>query len=618
MTTERSGIARFFGAIWKFIDGTRKLFLNLLFFGFLLVLLSVALAPEDVARLDNSTTLVVRPYGNIVDEYSTTPLDRLLQELTSGVPSETRLRDLLTAMRRAADDPRISQMLIDTDYMGGIGLSSLKDLEFAVAGFKDSGKPVVAMGQVMSQHQYYLASLADEVWLNPGGMVWLDGYAAIRNYFRDALDKLEVEVNLFRAGEYKSAMEPFIRNDMSDEAREAARLWLDSLWQQYLDGVSRNRGIPLEALSAALAEMPERVVAAGGDMTAFALQTGLVDRVVSHPEARQELALRGAASRDGDGYRAIEVNDYLALRAPLIGGRAEVVVVAAEGAIVAGQSVAGAIGADTLSAQLRDIGRQDSVQAVVLRINSPGGDAIASERIRRELQALRDIGKTVVVSMGDVAASGGYWIAMGGEEVWSSPATITGSIGVFGFLPTFGATLANLGVYTDGVGTTELAGTMRIDRPLDPQLAILLQSSVEGTYRDFLQLVADARGMSISEVDAVARGRVWSGSKAAELGLVDRLGTLQDAVDSAARIAGLGSDYGVEWFQPRLEPFEQLLVDALGGMAVRMPSLAQSQALQTGAWLQHPWLREMLLNLEAISAADGQLTIAAYCMCELR
>ena len=618
MTTERSGISRFFGAIWRFVDGTRKLFLNLLFFGFLLIMLSVVLMPAETARLDSSTTLVLRPYGNVVDEYSTTPLDRLFQQVSSGLPSETRLRDLIDAMRRAASDPRISQMLIDTNYMGGIGLSSLKDLEHAVAGFKDSGKPVLAMGQVMSQHQYYLASLADEVWLNPGGMVWIDGYAAFNSYFREALDKLEVEVNLFRVGEYKSAMEPFMRNDMSEEAREAARLWLDSLWQQYLDGVSRNRGIPMEALSAAFAQMPERVVAAGGDMTAFALQTGLVDRVVSYPEARQELALRGAASRDGDGYRAIEVAEYLALRPPLMGSRAEVMVVAAEGTIIAGQSAAGSIGADTLSAQLRDIGRKDTVQAVVLRINSPGGDAIASERIRRELQALRDMGKTVVVSMGDVAASGGYWIAMGGEEVWSSAATITGSIGVFGFLPTFGATLANLGIYSDGVGSTELAGKMRIDRPLDPQLAALLQSSVENAYQDFLELVADARGMSIAEVDAVARGRVWSGSKAAELGLVDRLGTLQDAIDAAARIAGLGSDYGVEWFQPTLAPLEQVLVDALSGMTASMPSLSQSRVLQTGAWLQHPWLREMLTNLEAISAADGQLTVAAYCLCELQ
>ena len=618
MTTERSGISRFFGAIWRFVDGTRKLFLNLLFFGFLLIVLSVVLMPAETARLDSSTTLVLRPYGNVVDEYSTTPLDRLFEQVSSGLPSETRLRDLIDAMRRAADDPRISQMLIDTNYMGGIGLSSLKDLEHGVAGFKDSGKPVLAMGQVMSQHQYYLASLADEVWLNPGGMVWIDGYAAFNNYFREALDKLEVEVNLFRVGEYKSAMEPFMRNDMSEEAREAARLWLDSLWQQYLDGVSRNRGIPMEALSTALAQMPERVVAAGGDMTAFALQTGLVDRVVSYPEARQELALRGAVSRDGDGYRAIEVAEYLALRPPVMGSRAEVMVVAAEGTIIAGQSVAGSIGADTLSAQLRDIGRKDAVQAVVLRINSPGGDAIASERIRRELQALRDMGKTVVVSMGDVAASGGYWIAMGGEEVWSSAATITGSIGVFGFLPTFGATLANLGIYSDGVGSTELAGKMRVDRPLDPQLAALLQSSVENAYREFLELVADARGMTIAEVDAVARGRVWSGSKAAELGLVDRLGTLQDAIDAAARIAGLGSDYGVEWFQPTLAPLEQVLVDALGGMTASMPSLSQSRVLQTGAWLQHPWLREMLTNLEAISAADGQLTVAAYCLCELQ
>ena len=603
--------------LWRLLDGTRKVFLNLVFFLFMLLLLSLLLAPQEVVRMQDDTTLVLRPYGEVVDEYTTTPFDRLLQQATEQPPQETRLRDLTMAVDRAGRDRRISQLLIDTDYLTGIGLSSLRDLEYAVAAFKETGKPVIAMGQAMSQHQYYLASMADEVWLGPGGMVWIDGYASINTYFREALDKLQVEVNLFRVGEYKSAMEPFIRDDMSDEAREAARFWLGSLWQHYLDGISRNRGIPLEALSAGLAEMPERIVAAGGDMTRFALQLGLVDRVLSSPEARQELALRGAPSRDG-GYRSIEFLDYLDSQPLLPGADPQVMVVAAEGAIVSGQGGPGSIGAESLGRQLQEIGGQASVQAVVLRINSPGGDAVASERIRRELQALRDGGKTVVVSMGDVAASGGYWIAMGGSEVWANAATITGSIGVFGFIPTFGATLGRVGIHSDGVGTTELAGKTRIDRPLDPQLAKIAQASVEDVYRDFLDLVAEARNMSVEQVDEVARGRVWSGSQAAEYGLVDRLGSLQDAIDAAARIAGLGSDYRVEWFVPRMSPFEQFILDAMSGAAAHLPVLGRSQVLQPVGWLQHPWLRELFVSLEAISAADGRLTLAAHCMCEVR
>lgn len=618
MTEPRSGLARFFGGLWKLINGTRLVFLNLLFFGLLLVLLAAVLAPTEQLRLQDQTTLIVRPYGAVVDEYSTTAFDRLLQEATQQVPTETRLRDLTSAIDQAATDPRIVQMLIDTDYLRSVGLSSLKDLEHSIRAFKATGKSVIASGQSLSQHQYYLASMADEVWLAPGGMIWIDGYAQINNYLRAALDKLDVEVNLFRVGQYKSAMEPFTRNDMSPEAREAALYWLNSLWQQYLEGISRNRGIPIEALGQALAEMPQRVATQGGDMTSFALDLGLADRVVSQPEARQELAMRGASSARGEGFRSIEVAKYLQATGAPISPQAQIMVLAAEGDIVSGISQPGLIGAQTLGEHLRDIGRMSSVQAVVLRINSPGGDAVASERIRRELQALRDAGKTVVISMGDVAASGGYWIAMGGNEVWASPATITGSIGVFGFIPTFGATLDRLGISTDGVGTTELAGKLRLDRPLDPQIALLAQAGVEKTYADFIALVARERGMSIDEINALAQGRVWSGAQAAERGLVDRLGTLEDAVDAAARIAGVGSQYRVAWFQPELTPFEQVLLDAMGGATAWMPNLRQSTLLQNTALLQHPWVQELYRGLEAIRSRDGSLTLAAHCLCEVR
>ncbi|MEJ2534558.1 MAG: signal peptide peptidase SppA, partial [Gammaproteobacteria bacterium] len=574
-------------------------------------------------RLQEKSTLVLRPYGDVVDEYSTTPLDRAIQRAAGQPPPETRLRDLLGAFGRATNDPRITQMLIDTDQLQGIGLSSLQDLERAVARFKEAGKPVVAMGLSMGQAQYYLASMADEVWLRPDGMVWIDGYANVRNYFREALEKLEVEVNLFRVGEFKSAMEPFIRDDMSEEAKEAARYWLGSLWQQYLEGVTRNRGIPLQTLVSALDEMPERVEAAGGDFAQFALQVGLVDRLVHEPEARQELALRGAPGRDDDGFRAVEFDAYLDATAPVLvdGGRPDIVVLAAEGEIIGGMDGPGVIGAERIAQSLRKLARQDHVRAVVLRVNSPGGDAAAAEQIRRELQALKEAGKTLVVSMGNVAASGGYWIAMGADEVWASPSTITGSIGVFGFLPTFGGTLEKIGVHTDGVGTTDLAGKLRVDRPLDPKLRRLFQASVEDVYADFLQLVSQSRGLSVEEVDEVARGRVWSGAQAADRGLVDRLGTLQDAVDAAARIAGLGSDYSVDWFEPALTPFEQFMMDMTTEAVVRVPALGASLTLPGAAALpplaQLPFARGLVDDLGALLRSDGRLTVAAHCLCRL-
>jgi protease-4 len=529
--------------------------------------------------------------------------------------SETRLRDLVTVIERAADDTRITQLLIETDELWGIGLASLLELETAVSVFKARGKAVYARGTNMSQHQYYLASLADEVWLAPDGMLWIDGYANIRNFFSEGLEKLSVKINLFRVGEYKSAMEPFIRNDMSPEAREASLFWLGSLWETYLDGITRQRGIPPQALGSALADMPARIEAAGGSFAQFALQEGLVDRLLTGPEVRQALALTGAANRSGDGFRAVGHADYLGLITPpsALPPRHDVKILVAEGEIVAGRQGPGFISSTTTVQQLREIGRESSVKAVVLRVNSPGGDAQASEQIRRELTALQEAGKTVVVSMGDVAASGGYWIAMSADEIWASPSTITGSIGVFGLLPTIDETLARMGIYADGVGTTDLAGTLRIDRPLDPDLGRMLQASTERVYEQFISQVAEYRGQSREAIEEVARGRVWSGSQARERGLVDQLGGLDEAVDAAARMAGLGSDYRAGYFQPTLPPFEAFLAELTGGVAARLPLASATPALAPRGFVA-----DLLGDLRSIAAGDGQFQVAAHCLCEVR
>ncbi len=612
---ESSAAGRFFGGLWRFINGTRLVIINVVFFFVLFLVVLAVLAPRETLVIESDTTLVLRPEGNIVEEYSTTPFDRVLQEAMDQGRTETRLRDLVTTVERAAEDSRIRQLLIDTDYLWGIGQSSLLELEQAITAFKATGKPVVALGSNMGQHQYYLAALADEVWLAPDGTVWIDGYANIRNFFKDGLDKLAVKINLFRVGEYKSAMEPFIRNDMSPEAREAALHWLGSLWQNYLDGISRLRGIPPQALGAALRGMTDGVEAAGGSFAEYAVQVGLVDRLISEPEARQELALRAAANRSGDGFRAVGHRDYLRLTsAPTaLKPRHDIKILVAEGEIVAGHQGPGFISADTTARQLREIGREPGVQAVVLRVNSPGGDAQASEQIRRELQALQDAGKTVVVSMGDVAASGGYWISMSADEIWASPSTITGSIGVFGFLPTFDETLGRIGVYADGVGTTELAGKLRVDRPLDPQLQRLLQAGTERVYDDFIDKVADYRGMERDAVDRVARGRVWSGAQAREHGLVDQLGGLDEAVDAAARIAGLGSDYSAGYFELTLSPFETFMAELSGNVIAKLPERSG-----LAEFAPRGFLADLLSDLRFIAAADGRFTVAAHCMCQVR
>ncbi len=614
MASERSTLARFFLGIWHLIDGTRKLVLNLIF---LLILYFVVLAfmdADETLIIQPDTALVVRPYGDVVEQYSGTPLDLALQQVAVQVRTETRLRDMVEAIRRARDDDRIVRLVLNPNNMWRIGMASLLELEAAIDDFKLSGKPVIALGDNLSQQQYYMAALADEVWLHPAGMVWLDGFSVYRQFYRDGLDKLEVEVNLFKVGEYKSAMEPFVRNDMSPEAKDANQYWIGGLWQQYLEGVSRHRGIPLENLSAAINDFANGLEAAEGDFARFAEQLGLVDKLISLPEAQLELASLGAAGSGSEGFRQVGMENYLELTdmqyRPASSNKIAVVV--AEGDIVRGRQPQGMIGAESMSARLRSAALDKDVAAVVLRINSPGGEVFASEKVRREVQALKEAGKTVVASMGDVAASGGYWIAMASDEVWASPASITGSIGVFGMIPTFSRTLEKLGIHSDGVGTTALAGKLRLDRPLDPDLKRIFQHATEQTYSDFIQLVADARQMSPDEVDRVAQGRVWSGAQAKDRNLIDQTGTLRQAIDAAARIAGLGSDYDVQYAERELSAFESFLLEMTGSAIAKM-----GWSGNNGLLLRSTLLENLLEDLNILARTAGEFSVAAHCLCRV-
>ncbi|MBT8048523.1 MAG: signal peptide peptidase SppA [Xanthomonadales bacterium] len=614
MTADRSFISRFFIGIWHFIDGARKLVLNLVFLLILFIVIMAFIDSGETLIIQPDTALVLQPYGDVVEQYSGTPLDYALQQATQTSRTETRLRDLIEAVRTAKDDERIVRLVIDPTYLGRVGLASQLELEAAIEEFKISGKPVIALADNLGQQQYFLAAMADEIWLNPQGMVWIDGFAAYRQFYREGLEKLEVEVNLFRAGKFKSAMEPWIRDDMSPEAREANLFWIGSLWQQYLEAVSLQRGVPLENLSAAINDFANRLEAVDGDFARFALELGLVDRLVSRPEANLELESLGAEGEGSEGFRQVGFDNYLALTAmqKRPDKSKKVVIVVAEGEIVRGMQPQGTVGAVTLSDKLRALAEDKDVAGVVVRINSPGGDAFASEKIRREIQALKEMGKTVVVSMGDVAASGGYWIAMGADEVWASPSTITGSIGVYGILPTFSKPMARLGIHTDGVGTTELAGKLRLDRPLDPDLKRVFQYATERTYDDFVNLVAEHRQMSPEAVREVAQGRVWSGSQAKERGLVDQTGTLQQAVDAAARIAGLGSGYRAVYDEWELSPFEAFLFEMMGSaMGHFIPGVSGFDQLR-GTLLE-----DILDDLNVLARSNSGLTVAAHCLCDV-
>ena len=613
MANERSFPVKFALGVWHFVNGSRKVFLNVLFLLFVYVVY-LAFQPAETFRLKPNSTLVIRPYGNVVEQYTTTALDRALEEATGQESSETRLRDMLEAIHRAAGDSDISQLVIDPNYLRGVGLAALNDLADALEAFRSTGKPVVALAGFLGQNQYYLASLADEIWLNPNGTIWIDGYSSYRQFYREGLEKLAVEINLFRVGKYKSAMEPYIRDDMSEEAKEAGKFWLNDLWQQYLEAIAKNRGLILKSLQESIDDLPNQIESMDGNFAQYALNLGLVDRLMTAPQARQELARRGTPDQAGDSYRAVGMQDYLDLTESqkAFSNDKRIAIVVAEGEIVSGNHPAGRIGSISTAEQLRRAARDEKVAAVVLRINSPGGDAYASEVLRLELQQVRDSGKTVVISMGNVAASGGYWMAMAADEVWASPATITGSIGVFGMLPTFGATLDKIGVHTDGFGTTEMAGKLRLDMPLDPGVARVFQSSTERIYKQFITLVSGARGKSFEEIDELAQGRVWSGEQAVERGLVDKTGTFQDAIKASARIAGLGDSYKIEWIEPEKTTIDQFVVDFMA-KAVSKLDLSVSQPVS----LPVSWLQAMLDDLQFITAQQGKFTIAAHCLCGL-
>jgi len=620
----RNIFVRIWLGFWRAVTSLRMAVFNVLFLVVVIAIIASIISSGDEEEIQNGTTLVINPKGMVVEQSSGGPLEEILNEIAGQSEPQTELRDLIEVLERAKDDDRITQVLIRTDGFAGMGAGMMLEVSDAFQEFKSSGKTVIAYGANMGMGQYFLASLADEIWLDPDGAVMLEGYGRYRQYFAEALDKLDVDVNLFRVGTFKSAMEPYILNEQSEADREAALFYMNDLWQRYLQMVAQNRGMTIEVLDDIVMNMVDYVAQSDGDLAQTALDRGLVDRLVGRPEMRAQMIQTGKAD-DKDSYVQIGMNAYLQKTAAdnAAGGaqQGKVGIIVAEGAITEGNQPVGTIGSESTSKLIRQAAQDDDIKAVVLRINSGGGSAFASEVIRRELLALKEAGKPVVVSMSNVAASGGYWIAMGADEVWAYPSTITGSIGIFGFFPTFQNTFAKVGVYTDGVGTTPYSGALRADREIDEPVARLLQNVIEFGYSQFIGLVSEYRDMSTDAVDEVAQGRVWTGQQAQERGLVDQLGTLEQAVSSAARQAGLGDEYGKIYVQAELSGFEQFVAQ-FSAKAMRFAGLERFVAAShMGPLLQfmpQTYLWRLMSELHLIDQATeaGPRGVMAHCLCE--
>ncbi len=611
---QRGFLARIWFGFWDSINWVRRAVFNLLFLALVYFVLVLLFAGDGLEPIRNKTTLVLQPQGFVVEQYTGSPFERAYNELTGNNRPETRQRDLIRAVELAKDDQQITQMLIDVRQLWSVGQANLQELQVAINDFKTTGKPVYALGAFMDQDRYFLASLADEVWLEPDGLVWLDGFALYRNYYQEGLDKLAVDINLFRVGEYKSAVEPYVRNDMSPADKEAKRYLLDGLWQQYLETVAQNRGLPVDVLERSINAYAEQIQSHQGDTSQVAMDMGLVDALKTRPEVRAELA-RFGTSDGSDSFRQINFMNYLQHHPNSGSTKGKIGIVLAEGEIVTGHAEPGLAGSSSISALLRKAATDDDIKAVVLRVDSPGGDAFASEIIRQEVMNLKEAGKPVLVSMGNLAASGGYWISMGADEVWSNEATITGSIGIFGIVPTFQDSLAKLGIYTDGVGTTDVAGAFRPDRALSDEAKQIIQSIIEDGYRDFLELVAEYRDMSTTAVDGVAQGRVWSGQQALDRDLVDQLGGLQSVIKAAAIRADLDDDYQVEWVEQNMSAWESLIV----GWSARLLSTldVDPNTLLKRSQLPLPQQLETRLRqqLEPLLRQYERPGILAHCLC---
>ncbi|THC46159.1 signal peptide peptidase SppA [Massilia sp. Mn16-1_5] len=611
-----SSLRRGIGMFWRGLDTTRRFVLNSLFLLVVVVLL-VAIFTGGPKPLVSKTALVLELRGDLVEEHTGGLRDALLANVGGEVRRMVELRDLLVVLDAAAKDKNISSVVLLLDELDGGGLAMLHEVGAAIDRVKAAGKPVIAWGGSFDQKRYLLASHASEVYVHPMGMVLIEGFGRHRNYYREALDKLGVTVNLMKVGTYKSFAEPYISNGPSQAAVEADTFLYGALWNGYTALVEKNRKLPLGAVARGIDQLPQLMEATGGNAAQVAVNLKLVDGIRTKDEVRAMMIKRGVYEESTKTFRQVSFADYLARNPQKAFGDAVGVIVAA-GEITEGQGGPGVVGGVSTANQIRRAREDDSVKAVVLRVDSPGGSAYGSELIRRELELTRAAGKPVVVSMGSVAASGGYWISMAADEVIADPATITGSIGVFAILPTADKVADKLGVRTAGVTTTWLADAYNPLRPLDPRFGQLVQASINNVYREFTTRAAAARKTTQAKIDEVGQGRVWTGTQAKERGLVDTLGSYGDALRSAAKRAKLGDDFRVAYVQraeSSLERFLSLLgVSDVQAIRIQVKLGMLPDALPAGAVAgvakDLGWLSDL---------AEGKKPFAAvtHCLCEL-
>jgi len=536
-------IKLFFKGCWKILSGIRAAIANLILL-FIIVVIFSAIASTPTPQTAKNSALVVAPSGILVDQltYSASPID-LINPPQDQAP-ETLLQDQIKAIEYAKTDPEITGIILQLDYLQGGGISKLEELGQALIDFKSSNKPVIAVADSYTQQQYFLATYADDIYINNFGSIFLTGYGVYRNYLKEAVDKLSLKFHIFRVGDFKDAIEPFARTDMSDASRTHNSLWLSQLWERYTSTVETNRKLPKGSINTYIEEMNVNLQTLNGDSATLAKNAKLVDDVLSRT-AYYDILLEQFGANKKNRIRSINTKNYLASQL------------------------------EFPTSNKKNIGL-----------------IVASGTIIKTKKG----GLPVYISMGSMAASGGYWIATAGDEIWATPTTLTGSIGVWGLIPNFADSMNRLGIYSDGVGTTILADAMRPERPMTPQTQQIIQSSVEHIYSEFITLVATARNSTPEDIHKIAQGRVWSGQNALELGLVDQLGSLDDLVQSIAKKRDL-HNYTVKLIEPELTMEEKLIRSIVEGVSVSGQELVQQSLTKNNP------------TLSSITALSTQLNI---------
>ena len=557
---------RLLKGIWRVLSGISRaisVLVPLLFVAIFVIAFSTTLSESTPEPLPERAALLIAPSGPLVED--SPPVDTLSAFLNQDYDQPVLLNDVVRSIRWAATDERITSLVFDLENLAGPSTSQTLEISSAIDVFRASGKPVIAVGDFYSQAHYLLASQADQILLHPEGGMFLEGFSVYRSYLRSFLEKIRVTMHVFRAGENKSAVEPYLRDDMSEEEREVVSRWLEGLWATYTKLAESGRELPAGTMDEFIASFVTQLDASGNDLAETMLAAGWVDMLADHAQMEDALA-EWVGVTDEDGYAEVipldrYVEDVKMSRSLMEENLPLIAIIPVEGTLMPGDSEEGMAGSDTINGYIDTALEAEDLAAIVLRVNSPGGSVFASDLIRRKLLEVADADIPIVVSMGTIAASGGYWIAAEADEIWALPTTLTGSIGAFSAFPTIEGIVEYIGVTVDGVGTTPLAGTASFNRGLSPEMASIVQALAYGAYDDFIELVASGRDMSEQAVRDVADGLVWTGAEAAERGLVDELGGLDGAVAAAARLAGVE-----EWrtARTRVPPsFESVLLQEL-------------------------------------------------------